>query len=527
MQLLRAHTYRMLCFSTIVCVPLWSCKGDDQTVDEITETPSAVTVADTSIVRGKTLASRHCSSCHLLPAPDLLDKTTWKESVLPNMAARLGLRYRGYDPFEGVEPSEVAEIKALNIYPEQALLSEADWQSIVHYYEQMAPAELPAQNRTSATAPEPPPFTPNLVEIGDKPVPQVTLLEYDQPTRTLFIGDHLNLYALDQQGAIVGNWQTQSPSSDIARTERGIFLLSIGAFKPSEKKEGVFFPLTFNAAGKAEDYVVTELPRPVQFDIGDLNGDQKDDVVICGFGNHRGQLAWYDNFRQDQVHLLSGLPGARKALIRDMNGDGMNDVVALMAQAWEKVVIYYNKGNGEFREETVLELPAVYGVSYFDLVDFNDDGHPDLLLTNGDNWDYSSIQKPYHGIRIYLNDGSNQFTPTYFYPMYGCSEARAVDFDRDGDLDLAAIAFYDNRLSTPDESFVYLRNEGQLSFSAHYMPETACGKWLTMDVGDFDNDGYPDIFLGSYFHNVSELSKVMTKGVEAFPEVLLLRYQPQ
>lgn len=221
---------------------------------------------------------------------------------------------------------------------------------------------------------------------------------------------------------------------------------------------------------------------------------------------------------------MSYLPGARKAVIEDLNRDGKNDIIVLMAQAWEQIAVYYNTGNGNFREETALQLPSIYGASYFELVDFNQDGRLDILLTTGDNWDFSTVNKPYHGLRIYLNDGANHFTQSYFFPLYGCSEARAVDFDRDGDLDIAATAFYNDQTTNPGENFVYLENDGRMNFTAYFMNETNVGKWLRMDVGDFNNDGYPDIFLGSYFHNLNELTQVMASGVETFPEVLLLTY---
>lgn len=504
---------RVWLFIVLLSAILWQCQNKKS--DSASESAGDFTA-------GEALARQYCASCHLFPSPALLDKTTWTGQVLPNMAARLGYRPEGYNPFEGVDSTEVDAIKRLNIYPEISTISEDTYRSIVNYYQKNAPEVLPAQNRSTATANVPPPFLPEQINIGKKEVPQVTLLEYEPNQGILFVGDHFQLYAFDRNLKGVGSWQTQSPSVDLEVTKDGIMVLSIGEFNPSESTDGVFFPLTLKNDQPAESYVITELQRPVQFSVGDLNEDQQEDLIICSFGNHQGQLAWYDHFDSTKENVLTSLSGSRKTEIIDLDKDGRNDIVALLTQAWEKLVVFYNDDNDQFKEVTLIEFPAVHGSSYFEFKDFNQDGHPDVLLTNGDNWDYSNVPKPYHGIRIYLNDGLNQFTEAYFYPLYGCNEARAVDFDNDGDLDIAAIAFYSEE---PTEGFVYLENNGQMNFTAHYMNETANGKWLTMDTGDFNNDGYQDIFLGSYFHNANELVKLMSAGIEVFPEVLLLTYQ--
>ena len=105
--------------------------------------------------------------------------------------------------------------------------------------------------------------------------------------------------------------------------------------------------------------------------------------------------------------------------------------------------------------------------------------------------------------------------------MYGVSKAVARDFDKDGNLDIAAISFYVD-LDQAEQSFIYLANQGGLNFKAYSTPEAANGKWLTMEVGDFDKDGDVDIVLGSYFHNVVEMTKLMMNGVTSFPQLLVL-----
>lgn len=59
-----------------------SCNGSSGKTNE----------ADSSQVQNsKQLAELYCSSCHQLATPDMLDKKTWKEHVLPAMAVRMGI----------------------------------------------------------------------------------------------------------------------------------------------------------------------------------------------------------------------------------------------------------------------------------------------------------------------------------------------------------------------------------------------------------------------------------------------------
>ncbi|GLR17691.1 hypothetical protein GCM10007940_23060 [Portibacter lacus] len=120
-----------------------------------------------------------------------------------------------------------------------------------------------------------------------------------------------------------------------------------------------------------------------------------------------------------------------------------------------------------------------------------------------------------------MNNGENKFEESYFFPMKGCHKAMNADFDKDGDQDIVAISFFD-ALDHPRESIVYLENKGDSNFTPRYLDGTYSGKWLTMDIGDFNQDGYPDVFLGSYFHNFSEFSKALYKGGQDFPQILLL-----
>ncbi|MGI8637071.1 MAG: FG-GAP repeat domain-containing protein, partial [Segetibacter sp.] len=107
--------------------------------------------------------------------------------------------------------------------------------------------------------------------------------------------------------------------------------------------------------------------------------------------------------------------------------------------------------------------------------------------------------KPYHGVYIFMNNGKNEFTKQYFFPINGCIKAMANDFDKDGDLDIAAIGFFTDN-AQPEEGFIFLENKGKLDFQPYSLPvDTKFNKATTMDIGDIDNDGKIDIILGHGF----------------------------
>lgn len=483
---------------------IWHLGGWSPDQVQVVDNPQLI-LSD-SLAKGKKLAQTYCSSCHLFTEPALLDKSTWVKSVLPNMALRLGIR----NPAEPTPPND-------SIYPTKALLTKKDWNLIVKYFEHEAPTQLaaPATKRESTLFP----FLAQSLTLSEHQFPRTTMIKFDRNSNHFFIGDaHLQLYFTNGHFQLINRSANNSPAVDMDFPRgKAPRLLTIGSIAPLDEKQGELHTLD----GDPNSLQLLRLARPVSMCRGDLNGDGQDDLVLCSFGNNQGRLSWYENGDARKEHLLSNLPGTRIAEIHDFNGDQKNDLIVMRAQAQEAVSIYYNRGEGRFEEKVVLQFPPVYGLSHLETADFNGDGFLDLLLSNGDNWDYSAILKPYHGMRIFLNDGKNQFKQAWFYPLYGTSKAVARDFDQDGDLDIAAIAFYAN-LEQPEDGFVYLQNEGNLTFTAQISPEAANGKWLCMETGDFDRDGDEDIVLGSYFHTASEVAQLAMHGVGSFPQLLVL-----
>ncbi len=96
---------------------------------------------------GEQLAGMFCVSCHLYPEPALLDKTSWRESILPRMAEFMGM-YATDSTRAGLieEGPGGAEVEAANVYPKTPMLSAAAFGKIKDFYLQNAPDTPPSRH---------------------------------------------------------------------------------------------------------------------------------------------------------------------------------------------------------------------------------------------------------------------------------------------------------------------------------------------------------------------------------------------
>ncbi len=377
--------------------------------------------------------------------------------------------------------------------PASPLVTKAEWKAIEEYYATEAPDSLECDtDRDVATLRQ---FRADTIALPIEGKNLLTLLQFDPETQRIFAGTRLGkLFVLDKSLNVLNSLDAGSPPSALIRDDlKTITLSTMGNMDPNDQPGGKIVQLR---EGK-QITLIDSLKRPVFFEKADLNNDGAGDLVVSAFGNFTGGLLAFerkgDSYRR---HVVHNFPGTRKTIIRDFNGDGLPDILALITQGNEHVALFTNRGNFRFAYRELLQFPPVYGSSNIDLMDFNGDGHPDLLYTNGDNADYSPVLKPYHGVHVFLNDGANEFNETWFYPMNGASMARAADFDQDGDTDIAAIAFFPDFENHPAHSFFYFENE-QGTYKPYYTELAATSRWITMEILDLDGDEDLDIALAS------------------------------
>lgn len=470
---------------------------------------------------GTELAHIYCASCHQFPEPNLLPKRIWKNSILPNMASRLGMDPDYFKIYSKYSQEELPIILEANIYPENPQIHQQDWQKIIDYYVENAPENPIPQSKKEKITVTLAGFEVHKIYESAQKFPAVSFVKFDPASSQTCIawrGENSYVKNYDRKFSIIDSIPMKSPVADILFRKESREILTLGIMDPNDLSKGEL--RTMDAKNNSQ-LILDNLKRPVQVSYGDLNDDKVDDVLVCNFGNEIGNLTWFEG-RNKKPHLLKSLPGARQTYIKDMNGDKRLDIVVLMTQAREGVSIFYNKGKGVFDEKQVLAFSSVYGSSHIDLVDFNKDGFIDIIYTNGDNADLSISLKAFHGIRIFLNDTKNNFKQHYFFPMYGASKAIASDFDLDGDMDIAAISFFTDPKQKPYEGFLMLTNQGANQFKVSTFKEANVGKWLVMDVADMDSDGDQDIVLGSFLNRgYLDLEDLKFKGVKP-PSAIIL-----
>lgn len=219
--------------------------------------------------------------------------------------------------------------------------------------------------------------------------------------------------------------------------------------------------------------------------------------------------------------LLESIGGG--VAVFDYDGDGLEDIFLVNAKSWNSALkpvsrLYRNIGNYRFKDVTEQAGIAYTGWGQGACAgDYDNDGHEDLFVT-------------YYGHNIlYHNDGNGHFTdvtaraglPTHGTRWgTGCS---FVDYDRDGRLDIAVANYvsFDFQTvplpgGTPVCQFkelpvvcgprglaggknILYHNQGDgtfkdVSVSSHFdQPSGHYG--FSVITGDFDEDGWPDIFI--------------------------------
>ncbi|MBC7949976.1 MAG: VCBS repeat-containing protein [Chitinophagaceae bacterium] len=201
----------------------------------------------------------------------------------------------------------------------------------------------------------------------------------------------------------------------------------------------------------------------------------------------------------------------------DINNDGLPDIY-FTANSKGNNKLYLNKGNFEF--EDITEKAGVAGTADWctgvSMADVNSDGLLDIYV--------SAVSSKYEltgNNELYLNKGNNSFVPMakeYGLNFTGFTTQSAFfDYDRDGDLDCYVlnqsqqphaniVDTSKRRKYDPQSGDVLYRNDLSTTGSftdvskAAGISQSNLGYGLGIAIGDIDNDGWDDVYIGNDFH---------------------------
>ena len=192
---------------------------------------------------------------------------------------------------------------------------------------------------------------------------------------------------------------------------------------------------------------------------------------------------------------LDKTSGGRGTAIFDIDGDGELDVIISAVSAGCSV--YRNNGDGTFRDASVASgLDACVNSWGISAGDYDNDGRIDLFVTRLGFFDGEAA--------LYRNNGDGTFTDvTREAGVQGWAPgftAGWVDFDLDGRLDLFVPSNLGGVFHRPKRHRLF-HNNGDGTFTDVTLDARLApwGPTVGATWGDYDNDGYPDLFLSSAF----------------------------
>jgi hypothetical protein len=241
---------------------------------------------------------------------------------------------------------------------------------------------------------------------------------------------------------------------------------------------------------------------------GDFDKDGHPDLVFAGndFVEVYGGLPVpaatnfalnvYRNLGDGQFVAPASYPSTRgyKALvIGDFNGDGYLDV------ATDAFGVFYNRGDGTFRDEVTFAVPSDSGTAGLVAADFDGDGVDDFATTTASRSDAVGLT---YAVQVFTGSRSGDFTlsASSSIPAFPSSWGLAVgDFNGDGRPDLAMEMSRDQQnVPVPPFAIVVLENRGDGTFSP---PLTYLAGGIPWDsptgfaAADFNSDGVTDFVL--------------------------------
>ncbi len=182
-------------------------------------------------------------------------------------------------------------------------------------------------------------------------------------------------------------------------------------------------------------------------------------------------------------------------VMEDFDGDGYLDLMVSSSGPLDQLRFFHNNRDGTFTERT-KEAGLIGEVGGLNIIcaDYDNDGHPDLVVLRGGWWG----QNGKYPLSLLHNNGDGTFDDVTekagllsFHPT---QTAAWADFDNDGWLDLF-VGHESNTTEKHPSQLFHNNHDGTFTEVAAPNGLEDLGFVKGVAWGDFNNDGRPDIYV--------------------------------